>query len=99
MDASSTGMDSPAPRNPMAPAHWPIVAQLGGASLIGLLVVLGAVRLIAGAGEKTLRIPKAQVTVSVVEQGVFHDLIPLRAHVEPRETLFIDAIEIGRAHV
>jgi HlyD family secretion protein len=31
-----------------------------------------------------------------VEQGIFHDLIPLRAQVEPRETLFIDAIDGGR---
>ena len=96
MDVAGTGMDSPAPRNPWLPAQWPIAAQLGGASLAGLIVILVAVRLIAGAGEKTLRYPRSQVTVAVVAQGIFHDLIPLRAQVEPRETLYVDAIDGGR---
>jgi HlyD family secretion protein len=33
--------------------------------------------------------------VSTVERGTFHDLIPLRARVEPRETVYIDAIDGG----
>jgi HlyD family secretion protein len=94
--AARAGMDSPAPRNPWSPADWPIAAKLGGASVAGLVVILLAVRLLAGSGEKTLRVPKAQLTVSVVQQGIFHDLIPLRAQVEPRETLYIDAIDGGR---
>lgn len=94
--AASGGMDSPAPRNPWSPAKWPIAAQLGGAGLAGLIVIFVAARLIVGSGVKTLRIPRAQVTASVVEQGIFHDLIPLRAQVEPRETLYIDAIDGGR---
>ena len=40
--------------------------------------------------------PKTRLTVSTVEQGIFHDLIPLRARVEPRETVYIDAIDGGR---
>ncbi len=93
---ASAGMDRPAPRNRWSPAHWPIAAKLGAASLAALVAILTAVRLFAGTGEKTLRIPKAQLTVSAVEQGIFHDLIPLRARVEPRETVFIDAIDGGR---
>jgi HlyD family secretion protein len=73
-----------------------MAAQLGAASLVMLVAILIGIRLIAGSGEKTLRIPKAQLTVATVEQGIFHDLIPLRAQVEPRETLFIDAIDGGR---
>jgi HlyD family secretion protein len=90
------GMDTPAPRNPWSPARWPIGAKLGAASVAALAVMLIGLRLFAGSGEKTLRIPKAQLIVSAVEHGIFHDLIPLRAQVEPRETLYIDAIDGGR---
>ena len=60
------------------------------------MAILIGIRLIAGSGEKTLRVPKAQLAVATVEQGVFHDLIPLRAQVEPRETLYVDAVDGGR---
>ena len=92
---ASAGMDRPAPRNRWSPAHWPIASRLGAASLAVILAILIAVRLFAGSGEKTLRMPKAQLSVSVVAQGIFHDLIPLRARVEPRETVYIDAIDGG----
>jgi HlyD family secretion protein len=91
-----TGMDRPAARNPWSPGQWPVAAKLGAASLAALIVILAALRLFAGSGERTLRIPRAQLTVSAVDKGVFHDLIPLRAQVEPLETLYIDAIDGGR---
>jgi HlyD family secretion protein len=34
--------------------------------------------------------------VATVEEGIFHDLIPLRASVVPRETIYVDAIDGGR---
>ncbi|HEY6456623.1 MAG TPA: efflux RND transporter periplasmic adaptor subunit [Steroidobacteraceae bacterium] len=89
-------MDSPAPRNPWSPAQWPMAVKLGAGMLAALLVMLIGVRLIAGSGEKTLRVKQAQLNVAAVEPGIFHDLIPLRAQVEPRETLYIDAIDGGR---
>ena len=95
-EVANAGMDRPAPRNRWSPAHWPIAAQLGAGALAAVVAILIAVRLFAGSGERTLRVPKAQVSVSAVEQGTFHDLIPLRARVEPRETLYIDAIDGGR---
>src|ERR1700722_5510033 len=90
------GMDRPAPRNWWSPTHWPIAARLGAASSAALVVILTALRLYAGAGEKTLRIPAPQLTVSTVERGIFHDLIPLRATVEPLQTIYIDAVDGGR---
>jgi HlyD family secretion protein len=89
-------MDRPAPHNRWWPAHWPLAAQLGAAALAALIAILVALRLFVGAGEKTLRIPKAQLAVSTVAQGTFHDLIPLRAQVEPLQTLYVDAIDGGR---
>jgi HlyD family secretion protein len=54
------------------------------------------VRLLAGADARTLRVPAEQVTIAPVERGIFHDLIPLRANVVPRETVYVDASDGGR---
>jgi HlyD family secretion protein len=89
-------MDRPAPQNRWSPNQWPIAAKLGAASVTAMAVILAALRLYAGAGERTLRIPAAQLTLSTVEQGTFHDLIPLRATVEPLQTIYIDAVDGGR---
>ena len=94
--ATNAGMDRTVAHSRWSPAHWPIAAKLGVAALLVLISILIGIRLIAGSGEKTLRIPKAQISVAIVEQGIFHDLVPLRAQVEPRETVFVDAIDGGR---
>jgi HlyD family secretion protein len=60
------------------------------------VIALLALTLATGSGASTYRVPAAQLTLAAVEQGVFHDLIPLRARVEPRETVFVDAIDGGR---
>lgn len=90
------GMDRPAPRRRWSPSGWPLPAKLAAAVLGLTILVLAAVRLLAGSGGSTLRMPKAQLTLATVEQGIFHDLIALRARVEPRETVYIDAIDGGR---
>jgi HlyD family secretion protein len=88
-------MDRPAPPS-RSFSHWPVGAKI--AVVAGAIVVLGllAVRLLAGSGTSTYRVPAAQVTLATVEEGIFHDLIPLRARVVPRETVFIDAVDGGR---
>src|ERR1700730_1608704 len=90
------GMDRKVQHKRWSPAAWPLGAKLGFAAGALVLIVLVAVKLIAGSGERTLRVPVEQVTFAKVEQGVFHDLIPLRASVVPRETVYIDAIDGGR---
>ena len=47
-------------------------------------------------GERTLRIERDKLTISTVTSGTFHDFIPLRARVVPRQTIYLDAIEGGR---
>ena len=76
-------------------SRWPQATKIGAGAAALVSVTLIAVRLIAGSGESVVRIPAAQLTVATVEQGVFHDLIPLRARVEPRETVYVDAIDGG----
>jgi len=94
--AARVGMDRPVERHRWSPAGWPMGAKLAVATLVPLIAILVLVRLFAGSGERTLRMPKAQLTISTVQEGTFHDLIPLRARVEPRETVYIDAIDGGR---
>jgi HlyD family secretion protein len=59
-------------------------------------VLLVVVALALGSGARTLRVPAEQLTISTAEQGVFRDLIPLRAKVVPRDTIYLDAAEGGR---
>jgi HlyD family secretion protein len=47
-------------------------------------------------GERQLRVERDKLTISTVVRGTFHDFIPLRARLVPRETLYLDAVEGGR---
>jgi hypothetical protein len=87
------GMDRKIHHKPWSPAHWPLGVKVGLSSTAAVVVALLAVKLIAGTGARTLRLPSGQVTLARAEHGVFHDLIPLRANVVPRETLYVDAID------
>jgi HlyD family secretion protein len=88
-------MDQPLAGSRWSFAHWPLAAKLGATVAALVIAALIAIRLIAGSGESVVRIPAAQFTVATVEQGIFHDLIPLRARVEPRETVYVDAVDGG----
>jgi HlyD family secretion protein len=46
--------------------------------------------------DRNVRIPIANLTIAQVRRGVFHDFIPLRAAVVPRDTVYLDALEGGR---
>src|SRR5687768_10752796 len=87
--ADRPGMDRKVEGSRWAFNRWPLPAKVGAVALGVIVAVLAAVRFIAGSGESTLRMPKEQLTIATVAQGTFHDLIPLRARVEPRETVYI----------
>jgi HlyD family secretion protein len=90
------GMDRKIHHQPWSPAHWPLGVIVGLSATAAVVVALLAVKLIAGTGARTLRLPWGQVTLARAEHGIFHDLIPLRANVVPRETVYVDAIDGGR---
>jgi HlyD family secretion protein len=92
----AVGMDRQIRQSSWSPRRWPIGAKVGAAAILVVAVVLLTVKLIAGVGVRTLRVPFEQVTISAAERGVFRDLIPLRANVVPRETVYVDAIDGGR---
>jgi len=63
-----------------------------------IVLALAAYALLASLfdGQRHLRIERDKLTVSVVTRGTFHDFIPLRARIVPRDTIYLDAIEGGR---
>lgn len=62
-----------------------LVLAAGGA---GVAVLNGAA---SGA-----RVPKQGVTLGTVERGVFHDFVVLRATVQPKDVIYLDALEGGQ---
>lgn len=89
-------MDREIHRSPWSPAAWPLAAKIGLVAAAAVLALLLGIRMWAGAGVPTLRAPLHQFTFAKVEQGIFHDLIPLHASVVPRETVYVDANDGGR---
>jgi HlyD family secretion protein len=94
--SKTAGMDRKIHHKPWSPARWPVGAKLGVPIAAVAASVLLAVKFIGGTDVRTLRIPLEQVTLATAERGVFHDLIPLRANVVPRKTVYIDATDGGR---
>ncbi len=90
------GMDREVRHLPWSPARWPLGVQVTLAIAAAAAIALLGVRLLAGTGARTLRVPRGQVTIATVGHGIFHDLIPLRANVVPRETVYVDAVDGGR---
>ncbi|MBS0419066.1 MAG: HlyD family efflux transporter periplasmic adaptor subunit [Proteobacteria bacterium] len=91
MAVSASGMD-----RKVAPSRWSSGAKVAGAVAAAVCILLAAIEIFVSSGVQTLRMPAAQVSFATVEQGIFHDLIPLRASVVPRETLYVDAVDGGR---
>ena len=65
---------------------------------VGALLVAGTFWMLQGsmASGKSVKLEKHQVIISEVSQGIFEDVIPVRARVTPLKTVFLDAIEGGR---
>src|SRR5687767_5884004 len=96
--ATSTGqgMDREIPRKRWSPRSWPLATKVAVAGAAAFVIALLLIKLIAGTGTRTLRLPRTQASFASVQQGTFHDLIPLRASVVPREMVYLDAIDGGR---
>jgi hypothetical protein len=59
--------------------------RLLGAGVALLLAVTAAV-LLSGPAQRSLRVPVGSLGIASVEQGIYHDFIPLRGEVVPRVT-------------
>jgi HlyD family secretion protein len=69
------------------------------AALIGAgaaLAVLLAIAMLWGARERSFSIAASAVTLATVGNDVFHDFVPLRGTVVPKDTIYLDALEGGQ---
>jgi HlyD family secretion protein len=90
------GMDRKVYHARWSPKRWPSGVRAGTAGALAGVVILLMVNWFTTGPARTLRLPRSQVTVARVEHGIFHDLIPLRTTVVPREVVYIDAVDGGR---
>lgn len=95
-DAHVARMDRTIRRHAWSPLRWRLGTRIAAAIVIVAAVALFAVWLIAGTGDKILRMPLAQASIATVDSSVFRDMVPLNARVTPRETVYIDAVDGGR---
>jgi HlyD family secretion protein len=89
-------MDRPIRRTFRAPTTWPLGGKIAVAAATLVVVAMLTLKIVAGTGVRTLRAPVEQLTLTLVESGIFHDLVALHASAIPRETLYVDAIDGGR---
>jgi HlyD family secretion protein len=89
-------MDRQIQHSRWSPRRLPLGARIGIGAVVIAAAALLAIKLVAGSGERTLRMPAEQASVATVTRALFRDLIPLNARVVPRETIYIDAIDGGR---
>src|SRR3569833_2911762 len=82
---------------PIIPAWWQLLCfwLLWFAVGLGLVLAL-AMLLTRGMSERSLTVPRNNVTVASVAQGVFHDFVPLHGTVVPRDTIYLDALAGGQ---
>lgn len=64
-------------------------------AVVALALLVAAVVVLLGPAQRTLRMKASGVSIATVEQGVFHDFIPLRGEVVPHDTVYLDALEGG----
>src|SRR5579859_7089672 len=51
---------------------------------------------VVGAAKPSVRVPAQNVTIAAVERGVFHDFVVLRAIAQPKDVIYLDALEGGQ---
>ena len=85
-------MDRPITQPWWREARWRAAA----AGVVAVSSIAAIVVTVLGDPERTLRLPANTVTIATVERGVYHDFIPLRGKVVPRDVIYLDALEGGR---
>ena len=63
---------------------------------VAVLAAGGLGAAVLGASKSSVRVPVQTVTLAPVERGVFHDLVVLRATAQPKDVIYLDALEGGQ---
>ena len=64
--------------------------------LAAVLSTAGLAAAVLGDAKSSVRVPTQNVTLSTVRPGVFHDLVVLRAIAQPKDVIYLDALEGGQ---
>jgi HlyD family secretion protein len=51
---------------------------------------------VLGGAKSSVRVPTSNVTIEQVQRGVFHDFVVLRAIAQPKDVIYLDALEGGQ---
>jgi HlyD family secretion protein len=70
--------------------------QLIGIAIVALFTTAVGYGYVRYGLERTLSMDTERVVISTVQAGAFHDYIPITGSVQPRETVFLDAIDGGQ---
>jgi HlyD family secretion protein len=65
-------------------------------ALAAVVSSLGLGAVVLGEARSSVRVPAQNVTLGTVERGVFHDLVVLRAIAQPKDVIYLDALEGGQ---
>ena len=65
-------------------------------ALAAVLSTAGLAAAVLGDAKSSVRVPTQNVTLSTVRPGVFHDLVVLRAIAQPKDVIYLDALEGGQ---
>jgi HlyD family secretion protein len=68
------------------------LAVAGGLCLLVPLLLMAS----RGLSERSLRVTESNITLAVVQRGLFHDFVPLHGSVAPKDTIYLDALVGGQ---
>jgi HlyD family secretion protein len=88
----SAVMDRPIER-PMWRRRRTLIAA---GALAAVLSTAGLAAAVLGEARSSVRVPIQNVTLSTVRPGVFHDFVTLRATAQPKDVIYLDALEGGQ---
>jgi len=71
-------------------------AQLIAAAGVALFATAAVYGYVRYGLQRTLTMDAERIVISAVQPGSFHDYIPITGNVQPRETVFLDAIDGGQ---
>jgi HlyD family secretion protein len=61
-----------------------------------VLSTVGLAAAVLGEARSSVRVPIQNVTLGTVQPGVFHDFVVLRATAQPKDVIYLDALEGGQ---
>jgi HlyD family secretion protein len=69
---------------------------IAGAAAAAVLAAGGLGLALLSGAKSSVRVPAANVTLDTVQRGVFHDFVVLRATAQPKDVIYLDALEGGQ---